>query len=778
MSGGPRDKASKGRGPGHGQADRGASRGVGTAQDPGLALWFTAEAVVLMVRDGTGAWSERAEAPLDDAGQATGIAALHEKARLADPDAAAQPTVQLWLPEEHVIRLRIVLEEGLDAAGRLEAVIAAVVAQTEQAPRDLAIAVGAAAAEARARPVTAAFALTVREATAYAEGWGFRPVAITAAPGLDGSAPPAGPPASLTPVETLRARMIATPRDAKERIVAPPPAARAAGRGLPRMGSIAAAGVILALLAFFLGVGTGGLLWERDDLRVTGGNAASEGATEEAVVIDAVPADPVAGPDMATADDADGRVAAPRPAASPALPEPARPNGGLARLQPGFTLAAAAPISSGAAGSVGGETREALTEPAFREPVLLMAPLRPTSAAPPARGETFLPRPAFAPRVADAPPDGAAPPEPPAPPQTADVGQTAPGLDADIAALPPNAEGVSPRAEAPDPGPAIAAAAPDGRAVAPATVAPDAPGRLRALPELPPPAATASVGQGLAGGLGRPLGAPAIPQAGEGAAGRALAAIDSLSVVPPALPRRPQPVEQGGRRLDLTPTAAAPETMARMPLPRGGSAVAAGEDTTSTAVATAEAADAVPLPPAQPPGETAESGADGLAAAAATAVADDTALAVPDGDDALAPTTLAALAAPAPRQRPTDVPPRMRGNLVRLGDGSDRRQDAGPRVARPSRSTPATTPLTISTRLPARVGRSADEGSLALSEMTLIGVLELETGRQALLRMPNGRYQRLGIGDRVEGWQITAIGGESVRIQREGSERILALVAR
>ncbi|MEO1532572.1 MAG: hypothetical protein AAFU72_10420, partial [Pseudomonadota bacterium] len=199
MSGDPRETAGSGAQPGGGRGAHEASSGA-EAGWPDLALWFTPEAVVLMVREAGGAWAERAEAPLDENGQASGVIKLLEAARLADPNTEPRPTVQLWLPEEHVVRLWLDLEEGLDATARLEAAIAAVVAQTEQPADDLALSMSGSATERGARLVIAAFAQTVREAQAYAEGWGFRTTVVTAAPGLDGGDAPAGPPRSLTDV--------------------------------------------------------------------------------------------------------------------------------------------------------------------------------------------------------------------------------------------------------------------------------------------------------------------------------------------------------------------------------------------------------------------------------------------------------------------------------------------------------------------------------------------------------------------------------------------------
>ncbi|MDT8344144.1 MAG: amidophosphoribosyltransferase, partial [Thermohalobaculum sp.] len=60
----------------------------------------------------------------------------------------------------------------------------------------------------------------------------------------------------------------------------------------------------------------------------------------------------------------------------------------------------------------------------------------------------------------------------------------------------------------------------------------------------------------------------------------------------------------------------------------------------------------------------------------------------------------------------------------------------------------------------------------------LIGILNLETGRQALLRLPNGRYERLAVGDTIEGWKVRGIDTDAMRLVRGAEERTLPLIGR
>ena len=44
--------------------------------------------------------------------------------------------------------------------------------------------------------------------------------------------------------------------------------------------------------------------------------------------------------------------------------------------------------------------------------------------------------------------------------------------------------------------------------------------------------------------------------------------------------------------------------------------------------------------------------------------------------------------------------------------------------------------------------------------------------------MADGKYHRIGVGDRVEGWQVTSIGANRIRLSQGGKERTLMLATR
>lgn len=87
---------------------------------------------------------------------------------------------------------------------------------------------------------------------------------------------------------------------------------------------------------------------------------------------------------------------------------------------------------------------------------------------------------------------------------------------------------------------------------------------------------------------------------------------------------------------------------------------------------------------------------------------------------------------------------------------------SGPAVARSSRVNP-TGPVS------GRVARAATENNaIALGNVALVGVFGTSSNRRALVRMPNGRFKKVSIGDRVDGGRVAAIDGNSLRYTKGG----------
>jgi hypothetical protein len=95
------------------------------------------------------------------------------------------------------------------------------------------------------------------------------------------------------------------------------------------------------------------------------------------------------------------------------------------------------------------------------------------------------------------------------------------------------------------------------------------------------------------------------------------------------------------------------------------------------------------------------------------------------------------------------------------------------------RELPSISALPAITGIGPRSIRSAGtEQGLPMGRAALIGILNLETGRKALLRLPNGRYRSVVVGDVLDGWRVSLIGVDAMRITRSGEDRTLLLINR
>ncbi|MEM9583789.1 MAG: hypothetical protein AAGA08_11795 [Pseudomonadota bacterium] len=86
----------------------------------------------------------------------------------------------------------------------------------------------------------------------------------------------------------------------------------------------------------------------------------------------------------------------------------------------------------------------------------------------------------------------------------------------------------------------------------------------------------------------------------------------------------------------------------------------------------------------------------------------------------------------------------------------------GPAVARSSRAQPTG-------RVSTTVARAAtDNNAIALGKVALVGVFGTSSNRSALVRMPNGRFKKVSIGDRVDGGRVAGIDSNSLRYVKGG----------
>jgi len=134
------------------------------------------------------------------------------------------------------------------------------------------------------------------------------------------------------------------------------------------------------------------------------------------------------------------------------------------------------------------------------------------------------------------------------------------------------------------------------------------------------------------------------------------------------------------------------------------------------------------------------------AALSATAALTLTGCLAGDGEDA---GNLAVLASPAPEARP-----------------AGRARQA------------AVAAVTPGTRAAPTIARPATQSGIPLNQTALIGVISLQSGRKALLRLADGTVRSVQVGDTLDGWKVSAIGDEELRLSKGGKDRTLVLVSR
>ena len=58
--------------------------------------------------------------------------------------------------------------------------------------------------------------------------------------------------------------------------------------------------------------------------------------------------------------------------------------------------------------------------------------------------------------------------------------------------------------------------------------------------------------------------------------------------------------------------------------------------------------------------------------------------------------------------------------------------------------------------------------AINLRDVNLIGVYGQPSDRRALVRLSNGRYRKVKVGDRMDGGRVLAIGDDTLRYQKNG----------
>lgn len=318
------------------------------------------------------------------------------------------------------------------------------------------------------------------------------------------------------------------------------------------------------------------------------------------------------------------------------------------------------------------------------------------------------------------------------------------------------------------PAPVLAAAEPPGRPAA-RPAAPELPATMQVLVEALPASA---------GGLPQALTAQALALLA--APPSALSFTDPAADLPSVSVARP-PSRPGGLAPDT------PET----------SVVLASFDGPRPGLRPAGLAPEAAEPPAEAVAEASEPAIDPAAVDAALAAAQQAAPvpAAPDVQTALAsivagapdPLAGATRQAVALASRP-DARPRNFGSVVsaQLGRAAQA-QSAAVAAAAPRSNAPedveanepevassaAAAPSGATARSVAQAATFAD--AMALREVNLIGVFGQPGERRALVRMGNGRYLRVGVGDSLDGGRVTAIGDNALNYSKRGRQMQLVI---
>ncbi|WP_135501609.1 hypothetical protein [Roseovarius aestuariivivens] len=108
------------------------------------------------------------------------------------------------------------------------------------------------------------------------------------------------------------------------------------------------------------------------------------------------------------------------------------------------------------------------------------------------------------------------------------------------------------------------------------------------------------------------------------------------------------------------------------------------------------------------------------------------------------------------------------GNFARIVQRAEETQTATP--------VPAAQRVAPSAPTATTVARAATErNALSLRRVNLIGVYGTASDRRALVRLANGRYQKVKIGDRLDGGRVSAIGTSELRYVKSGRSVVLKM---
>lgn len=133
------------------------------------------------------------------------------------------------------------------------------------------------------------------------------------------------------------------------------------------------------------------------------------------------------------------------------------------------------------------------------------------------------------------------------------------------------------------------------------------------------------------------------------------------------------------------------------------------------------------------------------------------------------PTALAVKSSITPNARPKNM-----DQIVQLANVRAPERTEVPSIA----SVTTITPRVVAPKIPssASVAKQATvKNAINLSRVNLIGVYGAPSSRRALVRLENGRYKKVKVGDRIDGGKISAIGDSELRYVKGGRNVVLKM---
>ena len=103
---------------------------------------------------------------------------------------------------------------------------------------------------------------------------------------------------------------------------------------------------------------------------------------------------------------------------------------------------------------------------------------------------------------------------------------------------------------------------------------------------------------------------------------------------------------------------------------------------------------------------------------------------------------------------------------------------AAPAPTRVASAASAIAPKVVQPSLPSKASvakQATVKNAIKLREINLIGVYGKPSSRRALIRLSNGRYQKVAVGDTLDGGRVLAIGDNELRYKRRGRDVVLRM---